>query len=417
MLYVMAGSLFLLIVRPYEVYEILGDMRIEFIYGLFTLLCFIVSKKKRIFNSPIVNWLLLFLVVMCISSVTALQPEHAFDATFKYFKICLVFFIMMWALYEYGDYRRIIEFFVLITILYVLWSLWEFMQGRYRWSMGLTRLMGRDVTYGHPNTFASTIATLFPFVVALLRAGLTKKIYKWILLGFIPVGIACVLLTGSRGGFVQLLFLCILFAFARKGKIRTLIILLVGLFIGWYMLPENLQNRFYSLVDPSVAPNAESAHSSAEGRIDGLLHGIDLFMDNPLLGVGPDNTIYTFGDAMGYEAHNLYGQVLGELGFLGTLTFFMAIALCSIQAVRNCKNAKRYLAAWGQSPYAEEYRKQFDFVYKVNVASGQCLLLLLFAGNFGHNLFKYNWLFIAYVVVCGRIILKSVTKEIAQSNG
>ena len=103
-----------------------------------------------------------------------------------------------------------------------------------------------------------------------------------------------------------------------------------------------------------------------------------IWEEHPLLGAGPG----CFPQARGYqlESHQLYGQVLGELGTLGALAFaavVWAFIANNRQLARLCR-ADPLLA--GTFPAR--------VVRSITVA----VMLLLLMGFAGHNLFRYTWI-------------------------
>ena len=82
--------------------------------------------------------------------------------------------------------------------------------------------------------------------------------------------------------------------------------------------------------------------------------------------------------------------MLGELGGLGALTF-AAVLVGLWLNVRAVRQAYRRHPEWER-----------DFVYHVAGAVGLAVLLLLFLGNFGHNLFRYGWLWYGSFLVIAR---------------
>jgi hypothetical protein len=90
------------------------------------------------------------------------------------------------------------------------------------------------------------------------------------------------------------------------------------------------------------------------------------------------------------ESHNLYGQIVGELGTMGLLAF-LGIVVCFCLNLRAIRKAYRAHPDWGK-----------DFLYHVTGAMGLALVLLLFEGNFGHNLFRFTWLWYGGFLVIAR---------------
>jgi O-antigen ligase len=148
-----------------------------------------------------------------------------------------------------------------------------------------------------------------------------------------------------------------------------------GLGVAAVALPAELQNRYLTLIDPSYGP--KNAAESASGRMDGLLYGIEAWEKSPLLGHGPRAFDFATGRMGG--AHNLYGQVLSEMGTLGALALG-GLVLCFGLNWLEVRRAYR--------PYPE---MTGDFPFQVSRAMGLTLILLLLLGWSGHSLYRYNW--------------------------
>src|SRR5262249_57671238 len=75
---------------------------------------------------------------------------------------------------------------------------------------------------------------------------------------------------------------------------------------------------------------------SADDRIEGLKTGFDLLNQYPLTGCGPG--AWRLATGRQTESHNLYGQVMGEMGTLGIVSFgalltTLALALRQIRSI------------------------------------------------------------------------------------
>src|SRR5262249_25960457 len=93
-------------------------------------------------------------------------------------------------------------------------------------------------------------------------------------------------------------------------------------------------------------------------------------------------------------AHNLYAQTAAELGTLGLLS----LALTSFCFWRNKRETVRLYRDNGWEP---------DFANYVSRSAWLAVVLLLFMGAAGHNLYRYNWLwygaFQAVALHCARV--------------
>jgi O-antigen ligase len=130
-----------------------------------------------------------------------------------------------------------------------------------------------------------------------------------------------------------------------------------------------------TLIDPSVGP--ANAQESAEGRTKGLVDGLRVWSRSPVTGFGPNS----FGKATGrgFQAHNLYGQTLGELGLLGAvalLGMLLAFAL-------NAAEVRRLARIHGSKD---------AFPVLLSRAVSLSVLLMLVMGFGSHNLYRYTWM-------------------------
>jgi O-antigen ligase len=145
---------------------------------------------------------------------------------------------------------------------------------------------------------------------------------------------------------------------------------------SWFVLPESLQTRFETIIDPTVGP--ANAQESGQGRIEGFFTGLKLWAEHPLTGVGPAAWRPASGSKI--ESHNLYGQLVGELGTLGLMAFlFLAGTL-----MWNLRRLKRMThPIRGDTPDL--------LLHQMSKSIFASTILLFCMGVFGHNLLRYNW--------------------------
>jgi len=184
------------------------------------------------------------------------------------------------------------------------------------------------------------------------------------------------LLTGSRSSLIGLLLLTLILI-GKSQKLWTYLFFacMVAPF-AFFALPDSLKNRFETIINPEVGP--ANAQESADGRWLGLSNGVMLWSTYPLSGCGPGVWRPATGSTI--EAHQLYGQIIGEMGTIGVITF-ASIIFCFYINIRQMRKWQKQLNA---PPEA--------FLFRLTRAIGISVFLMLVMGNFGHNLFRYNWL-------------------------
>jgi O-antigen ligase len=252
--------------------------------------------------------------------------------------------------------------------------------------MGLSRMIGVDTSLGDPNSFGASIVFALPLITALWRAGVGGRRGKVLLAGYFGLSCLCILLTGSRGSLLGLLVWCLIVVWGTKYRVKAVAAFAVAAPLAFVALPESLQTRFETIVNPEVGP--KNAQESGEGRIQGFYTGLELWGANPLTGIGPG--AWRPATRSKIESHNLYGQLVGETGTLGGLAF-LAIVLCFWANLRALKRVREQVPEWRN-----------DLVFQLAKAVGVGLFLLLFMGSFGHNLFRFTWLWCGGFLIVAR---------------
>jgi O-antigen ligase len=374
MIWLLLGYMFLFIYRPFEVWPALGEYHLERLYMLGTLLAVLAWPGKRWIPNRhhfAFGAFGLAVLVCWLVSPWGTAGEQVVE---DFFKILVFYVLLILVVQDEKDLKLLLSGFLGIMALYMAHSLWEYSNGRHVYRMGIERLVGVDTTMGDPNSFGATIVYVLPFVAAFWLDPAAKH-WRWFLAGFVALSVICIGLTGSRSAFVGLLLGGLLMLLRSQGRLRLGALALLAAPLLWAALPLSLQNRFETIIDPDVGP--ENAKTSAEGRIEGLRNGVKLWEENPLTGCGPGAWRKATGSTI--ESHNLYGQLMGEMGSLGVVTF--AAVLCGYWInVRWIRKVYQQHPDWGH-----------DFLYQVAHAIGISVLLLLFLGNVGHNLFRYSW--------------------------
>jgi O-antigen ligase len=396
MIWLLGGYMWLFVHRPFEVWPVLGAMQIERVYMIVMLVVWLVSPGKGWVSNRIHYALAAFTLVLTASwLLSPYMDETICTGTIEnYFKVAVFYVLVLTTVRDERGLRLLVLMFLGAVGLYMAHSMLEFINGRYQWRMGIRRMLGVDQSFGDPNGFASSLVYSLPLTMP-LWASRPSPFLRVVLMGYTLGVCACVALTGSRSGLVGLgacAMLILLVTVRRKALVAVLgaVVGAAGLGIAVVALPAELQNRYLTLIDSSYGP--KNAAESASGRMDGLMYGIEAWEQSPLLGHGPRAFDFATGRMGG--AHNLYGQVLSEMGTLGALAL-MILVLCF---------ALNGLEVW--RTYRRRPELPRDFSFHVSRAVGIILVLLLLLGWSGHTLYRYNWqwfaAFQAIAVYCVR---------------
>lgn len=393
--------IFILTDRIWESISILNGCRIQLVSALLMIFVSYINGKIYFRKSTTNFWIFSILIYHFLSAPLAFSPIDAFDQGIEYFKLVLVYIIMLCCTDDKVDLYIILNAFIISMVLYSVHSFSEFLNGRYVYRMGIIRMVGVGQLYSDPNGFGASLVLSIPIVLFLLKTikiKFLRVIYFFYLL-LIPI---CVTLTGSRSSFIAMLLSLILWIIYTKSFKRKLIpaaISLIVIVAIWQMMPFDKQNRIRTLWDDNAGP--QSAYESSEGRMYGFLISMKMFKQNPIIGVGAGGTNYIkYRESIGetpYQAHNLYGEVLSELGIIGG--FFWLGLLLTIY--RNCAAPKKYFKDCHQS------------VELINMGNSfiSIMILLLFLGVGAHNFYRPHWLFLAAWSSSLEMISKMKLKE------
>ena len=249
---------------------------------------------------------------------------------------------------------------------------------------------------GEKNRYAQIMLMLAPLGLFLAWGEPSKRLrfLAFLLTGLIFVGGS---LAFSRGAQVGLLILIVVMTFMRYIKVHQLIIILLGLILLVLAFPQNTV-RFGTL-GAIFASDEEGGLRSADGAIQGrateMLAAALVFMDHPVIGVGPGmfrREMVEYSREIGLRniittraAHSLYPGVAAETGALGLMTL-MGIFFYTLY---NLSKSRKY---WLEK----------DNISMANLSTGFFLAIISYmaTGFFLHFAYiRYFWLMIALSVI------------------
>ncbi len=156
----------------------------------------------------------------------------------------------------------------------------------------------------------------------------TQKIFNIGIIGILGV---VALLTGSKKTFLFIGISFIMYALLSTKKIYKYIMiipLIVFFLIGSYYLimeVEALYNVLGYRIELMMGTfNGDVNEGSTSLRLDLIKRGIELFEENPILGVGTGN--YTIVSGYNVYSHNNYIEILSNLGLIGFIYYYSMYA-------------------------------------------------------------------------------------------
>ncbi len=261
---------------------------------------------------------------------------------------------------------------------------------------------------GEINRYAQVMSMLVPLGLFQAWGARSKmKVFAALILtGLIIVGAT---LSFSRGAQVGFLILVITMALMRYIKIRELLIMLGALVLLLISFPQ-ISQRFLTLgniFSSQEEGGIRNTDGSIQGRATEMLAALLVFVDHPIIGVGPGmfryemeekSRIISLRNITGErQAHSLYPGVAAESGILG-FTALMGIFFYTLYRLNIAR------AYWLERNQAE----------MANLCAGFFLAIISYmtTGIFLHLSFiRYLWLMVALAVIASEFRGSDVPAE------
>lgn len=264
---------------------------------------------------------------------------------------------------------------------------------------------------GDENDFCMEMNVAVPFAYFMFL-GTQHKASKALYLSSLCIFILTAMVTLSRGGFIGLAavgFYCWLKS-SKKGRA----VVLVGIVVIFMLIfaPEKYWEEMQSTTDDrtlTVGTGAERLYTWGIGW--------DMFLGNPIVGVGQGNFPWNFqeyqgGDRFntrslaGRQAHSMYFTLIPELGFIGALILFLMAWSNYTTASRLKRFARRFLTSASKNHTREER----DISFGVSVASAfeAAMIGYLVSSVFISTLYYPTfWVITGFIVALGNIFTRN----------
>jgi len=177
------------------------------------------------------------------------------------------------------------------------------------------------------NYLATILVLLVP--VAFAFASLQRvPNRRWLWIGAGVTLVVMIVLTGSRGGFVGLVAAGVLFVYRRRG-LGAAAAMLVVLVVGVLAMPTELSTRALATISGDTSQLPTELEASNKAHVGLFWAALRMIVDNPLIGVGPENfkdlsKAYT-GLQQANIAHNMFLEIASEMGLPALIVFVLLL--------------------------------------------------------------------------------------------
>jgi O-antigen ligase len=287
---------------------------------------------------PAITWLTIaFLAWVALSSLWAESSGETSAVLLKYALNALLFVIVFEAVRRSADVKALLVALVAGGTVAAAYGIvaspdLSSLAGSRTAATDLDRLGG---TIADPNLLAAVLVVAFVLAVAL--AAITRSpAARWTLIGAGGLAVLSVLLTASRGGLLGLVAALLTGIVLARGHRAAA--------IGGALVVIAASVVYVGLFDPGIAQRYSTA-DGGNGRTDLWKVGWRMAEANPVQGVGAGNFRVSSGHYVLAEpgaiaesefiidqprfAHNVYLEILAELGVVG-LSLFAALVAAAI---------------------------------------------------------------------------------------
>lgn len=333
MIWMLIGCIWLFLHRPYEVWTWLAVYHIERAYVIAMVVLWLVRGPSLPRGNRLHACFAAFVLALLASWLTSPCESIGTTSVENYLKCTVFYVVLVTSVRSEDDLRRILAGYLASMAIWMAHCLREYINGSRLWAQGIERLVPVGHSYDF-NDFAGLIVCSLPFAWVLWQQWPdTRK--RLLLLGYFCLAGYSIMLSGSRMGFVGALVTVLIACLTSRRRWRLVAILPVILFAVWTILPPDRQARYFTLYDPDSGAVNGAERSAGNYRLAGFEAAWPMFCERPLLGYGPMG----FLARKGWMPHNLYGQLLAELGLAGAIAFaslFWGVG-CNIVAARRIR--------------------------------------------------------------------------------
>lgn len=340
-------------------------------YVLLGALLFLLVWKFIIYGDRPEAWkrasiIFVLMAFWLFSAVTSGNPAQGLAKFQSYVENSLFAFVITFFIQRPRSMRRVIWsllwagiFVAGLTVFQHLTSTFSndyagFAQWEYSSTGGTTNHRAAGM-YGNANAYAQSLIVLLP--LALDRFWHEKKtLLKGVAGATLAIVALGIIFTYSRNGFLTLVFTLGFLIIMRRPNVMPLALTGVLALFLLQFLPSTYTERLSSLFQFSSAkPTSAIVDQSFRGRLSENLAAIQMFQDNPLIGIGLDNyevNYQAYSRKIGLDPRrtarapaSFYLELISEQGLMGTTLFLFFI----VSVFRSMWRAKKIFEVIGRA--------------------------------------------------------------------
>jgi len=396
-IYAVLGYFCLVYFKTSAYYPAIAAMQGELVFAAATFVIILLHGASLVKLAPSYNpvnkYLYLFTVCVGVSYLVALDTEWSwFYAVYHYIKVLILYVMVMLTLNEEQDLKIMTWGLVLMYVYMTYEPLYGFLYdvGGSKQGYGMVYTTDLGILSGHV-ALANNMNQMIPIAFFLFLSQKERSL-KLIALATLLIFLGSLIASKSRGGFVGFVaFAGLLIYYLRDNK--KLMAFAVPGIAAVFLLSATL-----------LYTASRIGTRQVEGRLIGFAQGIEMVrIKHNFLGVGPGCFRIARGRYFGHsmDAHNLYGELIGELGIPGTIMW----ALLMWSVYKNLKYVR-------EKEKSDQTRKADRYLYYLSTGFLISLIVRLIVGMGSHGLYFFYWYILGAIsIVCVKLSEKEPVEE------
>lgn len=315
------------IMNPHRLTWSSTDMPAAMIIGVATIVAWLASREpKRM------SWDTLSVIMLCyvlwtgVTTIFAMEPDLANPGWLQFNKSILMVFLTI-AIMRTPERMRALIWITVVSVGFfsIKGGLFTIVTG------GKNLVWGPDGTaWGDNNTFGIAVLMIIP-LMHYLAVTTPNKWIKYGLYGAIPLSLAAVLGTYSRGALLALAAMMVMYWWKAKRKLLIAGLVVTATVFALPLMPQKWFDRMATI-------ETYEQNKSATSRLAIWGFALELGAKKPVLGGGfkvfEGNKAYELlnSDVKRRNIHNIYLEALGQHGVIG----FILYLFLGITGLRTC---------------------------------------------------------------------------------
>ena len=393
---VYASSAYMILVycKLSSYYPFFAKIHAESLFAVVILLRVFLSGtlvKNLSFSNSAINKCLLWLIFsVALSFAVAWDHQYSWDhAVYHFIKTLVLYAMIVGAIETKLDLKIFVWAFIFMFAYLAYEPTFYFLSG----SGGSQQLYGTNyiadigILSGHV-ALANNVNQMIP-IVFFLYLGVRGKASRLSLAFCFLVFFIALVGSGSRGGVVGMLVWAagiVWYSEQRAKMAMVAAILFIVLLVGFGSSIMHTASRIDA--------------SSSRGRLIGLTHGIGMLVKGNVLGVGPGCYLIARQKYFSWrmESHNIYGQVMGDLGVPGMVIVFFLLR----EMFKTINRLKKSVLENGLSD---------KFLYYLLIGIQVSLVTRLVVSMASHGLYYFYWYVMAGIIVVSQRLIREESQQ------